>query len=103
MLPEYDNQQTPTADPAAAGATDAADITAGQPTSSGTAETAEKKQRPFIKWCLINVVINEELINSMSDPDVAEQHLETYGFQPSKYNRRYTNYSIELVYNGQQQ
>eukprot|EP00971_Amphidinium_carterae_P155288 3079661-Amphidinium_carterae.1 len=107
MLPEYGNQQTPTADPAATGA---ADATANQPTSSGEAQqtaeatgTAERQQRPFIKWCLINIVIDEQLINSMSDPDIAEQHLETYGFQPSRYNRRYTDYSIELVYNGQQQ
>eukprot|EP00971_Amphidinium_carterae_P240316 4771113-Amphidinium_carterae.1 len=68
MLPEYGNQQTPTADPAAAGAAGAAEATAGQPTSSGEAkqraETAEKQQRPFIKWCLINVVIDEQLINS---------------------------------------
>eukprot|EP00971_Amphidinium_carterae_P001087 21478-Amphidinium_carterae.1 len=39
----------------------------------------------------------------MSDPDTAEQHLDSYGFQPSRYNRRFTDYSIELVYNGQQQ
>eukprot|EP00971_Amphidinium_carterae_P320799 6376660-Amphidinium_carterae.1 len=39
----------------------------------------------------------------MSDPATAEQHLEEHGFQPSRYNRRFTDYSIELVYNGQQQ
>eukprot|EP00971_Amphidinium_carterae_P248066 4925439-Amphidinium_carterae.1 len=112
MLPEYGHQQTPTADTAAAGAAEAtasqptssADATASQPTTSSEAQQQppQQDQRPFIKWCLINVVIDEQLINSMSDPDAAEQHLETYGFQPSRYNRRYTDYSIELVYNGQQ-
>eukprot|EP00971_Amphidinium_carterae_P202058 4009091-Amphidinium_carterae.1 len=112
MMPEY-GQHQPTADPAAAPA-NAASATASQPTSSGeaaakaakapkTAETAEKQPRPFVKWCLINVLINEDIINSMSDPATAEKHSEEHGFQPSRYNRRFTDYSIELVYNGQQQ
>eukprot|EP00971_Amphidinium_carterae_P295163 5861319-Amphidinium_carterae.1 len=78
MLPEYGNQQTPTADPAAAAGsagaaqatagqpTSSADATAGQPTASGEAQQQppQQDQRPFIKWCLINVVIDEQLINS---------------------------------------
>eukprot|EP00971_Amphidinium_carterae_P260416 5166801-Amphidinium_carterae.1 len=39
----------------------------------------------------------------MSSEEKAAEHLETYWFQPSRYNRRYTDYSIELIYNGQQQ
>eukprot|EP00971_Amphidinium_carterae_P131936 2613281-Amphidinium_carterae.1 len=105
MMPEY-GQHQPTADPAA----DAASATAGQPTSSGeaaaeaarTTEAAENQQRPFIKWCLINLVINEDIVNSMSDPATAAQHLTDHAFQPSRYNRRYTDYSIELVYDGSQ-
>eukprot|EP00971_Amphidinium_carterae_P031255 615384-Amphidinium_carterae.1 len=122
MLPEY-GQQQPSPPPATAGTatagtatagtatagTAAADATAGQqqPSASAAGEAQQQpthqKQRPYIKWCLINVVINEELLNSMSSEDAAAQHLETYGFQPSRYNRRYTDYSIELIYNGQQQ
>eukprot|EP00971_Amphidinium_carterae_P349005 6490791-Amphidinium_carterae.1 len=104
MLPEY-GQQQPTASPAGEAA--AADATAGQQQHSSASEAqqqpAEKQQGPYIKWRLINVVINEELLNSMSSEETAAQHLETYGFQPSRYNRRYTDYNIELIYNGQQQ
>eukprot|EP00971_Amphidinium_carterae_P034593 681235-Amphidinium_carterae.1 len=84
MLPEY-GQQQPTASPAEG--TAAADATAGQqqPSASGEAQQqpAEKQQRPYIKWCLLNVVINEDLLNSMSSEERAAEHLETYGFQPS--------------------
>eukprot|EP00971_Amphidinium_carterae_P121681 2409791-Amphidinium_carterae.1 len=103
MIPEY-GQHQPTADPAAATA-DAADATAGQPTSSGAAAAAAEApeaSRPFVKWCLINVLINEDVVNSMSDPATAEKHLKEKAFQPSRYNRRFTDYSIELIYDGSQ-
>eukprot|EP00971_Amphidinium_carterae_P145032 2873501-Amphidinium_carterae.1 len=79
MLPEY-GQQQPSASPAGEAA--ATDATAGQqqPSSSGEAQQqpTEKEQRPFIKWCLVNVIINEELLNSMSSEEKAAEHLETY-------------------------
>eukprot|EP00971_Amphidinium_carterae_P015042 297128-Amphidinium_carterae.1 len=54
------------------------------------------------QWCLINVLINENIVNSMSDPSTAEQHLKDKAFIPSRYNRRFTDYSIELVCDGSQ-
>eukprot|EP00971_Amphidinium_carterae_P004183 83269-Amphidinium_carterae.1 len=79
MLPEYGQQQPspPPAEGTAAAGTAAAGATAGQQ------QTTEKKQRPYIKWCLINVVINEELLNSMSSEDAAAQHLDTYVWVPA--------------------
>eukprot|EP00971_Amphidinium_carterae_P092958 1840356-Amphidinium_carterae.1 len=72
MIPEYGDHQ-PSADPAFP--TAAADATAGQPASSGTtaeqqtasqqptatSEAASESARPFVKWCLINVLINEDV------------------------------------------
>eukprot|EP00971_Amphidinium_carterae_P350283 6491468-Amphidinium_carterae.2 len=109
MMPEY-GQHQPTADPATASSASPEDIIARQPTSSSTTagqptsagEAATEAARPFAKWCLINVLINEDIINSMSDPAIAEQHLKDHAFQPSRYNRRFTDYSIELIYDGSQ-
>eukprot|EP00971_Amphidinium_carterae_P079246 1568121-Amphidinium_carterae.1 len=39
---------------------------------------------------------------SMSDPSTAEQHLKDKAFIPNRYNRRVTDYPIELVYDGSQ-
>eukprot|EP00971_Amphidinium_carterae_P218671 4340440-Amphidinium_carterae.1 len=106
MLPEY-GDQPPAAEGAAPAAADAAaaDATAGQqqPSASGPAnqQTAEG-QRPYIKWCLVNVIINQELLDSMSSGATAAQHSDQYGWHPSKYNRRYIDFSIELIYNGHQ-
>eukprot|EP00971_Amphidinium_carterae_P245787 4881290-Amphidinium_carterae.1 len=68
MIPGYGEHQ-PTADSAAsadaatantAGQPAPADTTAGQqPTPSDQA--ASETARPFVKWCLINVLINEDL------------------------------------------
>eukprot|EP00971_Amphidinium_carterae_P175498 3478876-Amphidinium_carterae.1 len=108
MIPEYGEHQ-PTADPAAPA--DAAGDAAGQPASSGTTagqqptasgEATSESARPFVKWCLINVLINEDVVNSMADPATAEQHLREKAFIPSRYNRRFVDYSIELVYDGSQ-
>eukprot|EP00971_Amphidinium_carterae_P261816 5193640-Amphidinium_carterae.1 len=63
MIPEYGEHQ-PTADPATS-----EDATASQPASSGTTaaqptasgEATTESSRPYVKWCLINVLINEDI------------------------------------------
>eukprot|EP00971_Amphidinium_carterae_P200054 3970486-Amphidinium_carterae.1 len=36
----------------------------------------------------------------MSSEAAASEHLSKYGWQPSKYSRRYIDYSIEIIYDG---
>eukprot|EP00971_Amphidinium_carterae_P297134 5902935-Amphidinium_carterae.1 len=112
MIPGYGDHQPP-AEPASP---TAADATAGQPAPAATTadqqaagqqptatgEAASEAARPFVKWCLINVLINEDVVNSMADPATAEKHLKEKAFIPSRYNRRFVDYSIELVYDGTQ-
>eukprot|EP00971_Amphidinium_carterae_P017621 347107-Amphidinium_carterae.1 len=38
----------------------------------------------------------------MADPATAEKHLREKAFIPSRYNRRFVDYSIEIVYDGTQ-
>eukprot|EP00971_Amphidinium_carterae_P009107 179866-Amphidinium_carterae.1 len=38
----------------------------------------------------------------MADPATAEKHLREKAFMPSRYNRRFVDYSIELVCDGTQ-
>eukprot|EP00971_Amphidinium_carterae_P307308 6106986-Amphidinium_carterae.1 len=56
----------------------------------------------MVKWCLINVLINNDIINSMADPTTASTFLREKGGMPSRFNRRFTDYSIEVIYDGSQ-
>eukprot|EP00971_Amphidinium_carterae_P146214 2898564-Amphidinium_carterae.1 len=38
----------------------------------------------------------------MADPATAEAFLKEKAFMPSRYNRRFVDYSIELIYDGTQ-
>eukprot|EP00971_Amphidinium_carterae_P169012 3348172-Amphidinium_carterae.1 len=36
----------------------------------------------------------------MSDPTTSEAFLKQHGWMPSRYNRRFTDYSVEIIYDG---
>eukprot|EP00971_Amphidinium_carterae_P289909 5756520-Amphidinium_carterae.1 len=38
----------------------------------------------------------------MSDPSTSEAFLRENGWMPSRFNRRFTDYSIEVIYDGSQ-
>eukprot|EP00971_Amphidinium_carterae_P074874 1479627-Amphidinium_carterae.2 len=75
MIPGYGDHQ-PASEEAAAGQ---------QPTASGQA--SETASAPMVKWCLINVVINNDVVNSMADPSTADAFLQQNAWMPSRYNR----------------
>eukprot|EP00971_Amphidinium_carterae_P075359 1488965-Amphidinium_carterae.2 len=77
MAPTYGQLSTPT--PAAS--------TDGQPTEEVT----------YIKWCLVNVIINQQVLDSMDDGEKSSRFMEAHGWYPSKYNRRFTDFSIKLI------
>eukprot|EP00971_Amphidinium_carterae_P242221 4809680-Amphidinium_carterae.1 len=56
----------------------------------------------MVRWCMVNVLINSEIVNSMSDPTTSEAFMKQHGWMPSRYNRRFTDYSVEVIYDGSQ-
>eukprot|EP00971_Amphidinium_carterae_P144720 2867918-Amphidinium_carterae.1 len=100
MLPNY-GQRPPA--PATPPATDATAAGAATATASTESQQQPAGAGPFIKWCLVNVIINQDLLNSMDSESSAAAHSAQYGWYPSKYNRRYVDYSVEIINDPQQQ
>eukprot|EP00971_Amphidinium_carterae_P117454 2326670-Amphidinium_carterae.1 len=79
--------------------------TADQQPTSSTAQPASDATpaaapAPQVKWCLINVLINNDVVNAMSDPSTSEAFMRQNGCMPSRFNRRFTDYSVEIIYDG---
>eukprot|EP00971_Amphidinium_carterae_P180540 3580775-Amphidinium_carterae.2 len=66
----------------------------GEASAEGQPATADTN---YIKWVLVNLIINQKTLDSMDDGQAPSDHMEQHHWYPSKYNKRYTNYSIELI------
>eukprot|EP00971_Amphidinium_carterae_P017945 353666-Amphidinium_carterae.1 len=88
MLPTYGQQPSPPAADATSSAADAASSAEGQQTPPVN----------YIKWCLVNVIINQQVLDSMDDGAASDTFMAAHGWEPSKYNRRYVDFNIEIIY-----
>eukprot|EP00971_Amphidinium_carterae_P085984 1701057-Amphidinium_carterae.1 len=74
--------------PAAPAAAEGASAASGQPAA---------EEVKYIKWCLVNLIINQETLDSMDDAQASNEHMQKHHWYPSKYIRRFTDYSIEII------
>eukprot|EP00971_Amphidinium_carterae_P152147 3015706-Amphidinium_carterae.1 len=67
---------------------------AAEGTSAAEGQPAEEIK--YITWCLVNLIINQETLDSMDDNKASNEHMKKHHWYPSKYNRRFIDYSIEI-------